>query len=250
LVTGGAGGIGEACARRLSADFKVVVCDMALQAAQNVAASIDGFAVACDVSSEDSVRDCVTRIEAEVGPIDCLVMAAGIIQERAFAPEEFDQAHWDQVQAVNTKGTWLVCKYAGGKMATRGRGSIVNISSVAGHRAWPTHSYAASKAAVLSLTKGLSVEWGRSGVRVNSISPGFTLTPRLKELIKIRGWDLSTIGDQTALGRWVEPEEIADTAAFLVSEASRGITGIDIPVDAGWLGGINWLSFNGVPPTR
>src|SRR6202012_5604655 len=102
------------------------------------------------------------------------VMCAGIIQERAFGPEEFDQDHWDQVQAVNTRGTWLVCRFLGAQMAKRGSGSMGTISSLAGHRAWPTHSYAASKAAVLSLTRGLAVEWGRSGVRVNSISPGFT----------------------------------------------------------------------------
>jgi NAD(P)-dependent dehydrogenase (short-subunit alcohol dehydrogenase family) len=135
-------------------------------------------------------------------------------------------------------------------MAKRGHGSIVTIASIAGHRAWPTHSYAASKAAVLSLTRGLAVEWGRSGVRVNSISPGFTLTPRLKELIKARNWDVSTVAAQSALGRWVEPVEIAEAAAFLVSDKASGITGVDLPVDTGWLGGINWLSFNGAPPPR
>jgi NAD(P)-dependent dehydrogenase (short-subunit alcohol dehydrogenase family) len=135
-------------------------------------------------------------------------------------------------------------------MARRGRGSIVNIASLAGHRAFPTHSYSASKAAVLSLTRGLAVEWGRSGVRVNSISPGFTLTPRLKDIIKLRDWDIDAIAAQTALGRWIEPAEIADAAAFLISEQARAITGIDLPVDAGWLCAINWLSFDGVPSSR
>ncbi|MBM6594858.1 SDR family NAD(P)-dependent oxidoreductase [Microvirga pudoricolor] len=250
LVTGGAGGIGEACARRLAETHKVVVCDVNEDAAVKVADEIGGIGLACDVTSEADVRSCVDKVDSDVGPLRAMVMCAGIIQERAFSPEEFEQDHWDQVQAVNTRGTWLFCKFAGARMAALGGGSIVTISSVAGHRSWPTHSYAASKAAVMSLTKGLAAEWGRSGVRVNSISPGFTLTPRLKELIKVRNWDTDTLSNQTALGRWVEPDEIADTAAFLVSDMARGITGIDIPVDAGWLCGINWLSFNGVPAAR
>ncbi|GEO16696.1 SDR family NAD(P)-dependent oxidoreductase [Microvirga aerophila] len=250
LVTGGAGGIGEACARRLAETHRVVVCDLDAGGTQRVAEAIDGVGITCDVTSEKDVRACIDRIDAEVGSLRAMVNCAGIIQERAFPPETFDQDHWDQVQSVNTRGTWLFCRFAGAKMAALGGGSIVTISSVAGHRSWPTHSYAASKAAVLSLTRGLAAEWGRSGVRVNSISPGFTLTPRLKELIKVRDWDTSTIENQTALGRWVEPEEIAEAAAFLVSDSSRGITGIDIPVDAGWLCGINWLSFGGVPEGR
>ena len=250
LVTGAAGGIGEACVRRISRDFRVVVTDINLEAAQKVADSILGVAVKLDVASERSVADCVAFAENDIGPIDALIMCAGIIQERAFPPEEFEQPHWDEVQSVNTRGTWLVCKEVGVRMARRGRGSIVTIASLAGHRSFPTHSYSASKAAVLSLTRGLAVEWGRSGVRVNSISPGFTLTPRLEELIKLRDWDPSAIAAQTALGRWIEPEEIAEAAAFLVSDQARAITGIDLPVDAGWLCSINWLSFGGVPSSR
>jgi len=250
IVTGGAGGIGEACVRRIARDFRVVVTDTNLPAAQKIADSISGVAIEADIASERSVADCVTIAEREVGPLDALIMCAGIIQERAFAPEEFEQSDWDQIQTVNTRGTWLVCKEVGTRMARRGRGSIVTVASVAGLRSFPTHSYAASKAAVLSLTRGLAVEWGRSGVRVNSISPGFTLTPRLKELIEVRNWDAGAIGNQTALGRWIDPEEIADAAAFLISDQARAITGIDLPVDAGWLCSINWLSFNGVPPSR
>jgi len=250
LITGGAGGIGEACARRLARTYKVVVCDFDADGARRVAEEIGGVGLACDVTSEADVKACVERIDSDIGNLRAMVTCAGVIQDKAYPPETFEQDHWDYVQSVNTRGTWLFCRFAGARMAALGGGSIVTISSVAGHRAWPTHSYAASKAAVLSLTRGLAVEWGRSGVRVNSISPGFTLTPRLKELIKVRGWDNSTIANQTALGRWVEPEEIAETVAFLTSDASSGITGIDIPVDAGWLGGINWLSFNGVPAER
>jgi NAD(P)-dependent dehydrogenase (short-subunit alcohol dehydrogenase family) len=136
------------------------------------------------------------------------------------------------------------------RMAGRKRGSIVNIASIAGHRGWPTHSYASSKAAVLSLTRSLSVEWGRSGVRVNSVSPGFTLTPKLEELIKHRGWDDSAVADQTALGRWVRPGEISDAVEFLLADRASAITGADLPVDTGWLCGVNWLAFDGIPASR
>lgn len=250
LVTGGAGGIGAACARKLAAAYTVVLTDSNLEEGRKIAKELGGAMYECDVSSESQVNDVVAKAESEVGPIAGMVMCAGIIQDRAFGPEEFEQDHWDRVQSVNTRGTWLVCRAVGSRMAKRHQGSIVNIGSVAGHRAWPTHSYAASKAAVLSLTRGLAVEWGRSGVRVNSISPGFTLTPRLKELIKLRNWDISTVEQQTALGRWVEPDEIADAAEFLLSSKASAITGVDLPVDTGWLCGVNWLSFTGVPASR
>jgi NAD(P)-dependent dehydrogenase (short-subunit alcohol dehydrogenase family) len=250
LVTGGAGGIGEACARRIADRYNVALCDLNAEGAHKIAKEIGGRGFAVDVSKEESVSICVDEVERVMGPIDALIMCAGIIQERAFAPEEFVQDHWDTVQAINTRGTWLFCRAIGTRMARRGRGNIVTISSVAGHRSWPTHSYAASKAAVLSLTRGLAVEWGRSGVRVNSISPGFTLTPKLKELIKVRNWDTRTVANQTALGRWVEPVEIANAAAFLLSDDASAITGVDLPVDTGWLCGVNWLSFSGVPESR
>lgn len=249
LVVGGAGGIGEAVSRCLARDFSVVVADVDGTAAETLAGELGGVGLACDIGSEESVRDCVAKA-GSLGTLEAAVVCAGIIQERHFAPEEFDQGHWDHVQSINTRGTWLVCREAGSIMARNGRGSIVNIASISAHRAWPTHSYAASKAAVVSLSRGLAVEWGRSGVRVNSVSPGFTLTPKLKALAKVRKWDSSTIGAQTALGRWVEPSDVGEAVAFLCSDAAAGITGIDLPVDCGWLAGINWLSFNGVPDPR
>jgi NAD(P)-dependent dehydrogenase (short-subunit alcohol dehydrogenase family) len=250
VVTGGGGGIGAACARRLSDTHTVVLTDANAAAAEKVAAEWGGAAFECDVASEASVEGVVFRIEAEVGPIAKLVHTAGVIQDSPYPPEEFDQDRWDVVQAVNVRGTWLNCREVGKRMALRKAGSIVNISSIAGHRGWPTHSYAASKSAVLSLTRSLAVEWGRSGVRVNSVSPGFTLTPKLEELIKTRDWDTSAVANQTALGRWVRPDEVADAVEFLLSDRASAITGIDLAVDTGWLAAVNWLAFNGIPQSR
>ncbi len=249
LVLGGVGGIGEAVSRCLAKNYSIVVADLDGDTAKALGRQLGGTGIACDISSETSVSQCVAEAAGQ-GVLGAAVICSGIIQERHFQPEEFDQKHWDDVQTVNTRGTWLVCREAGSVMARNGGGSIVTIASIAAHRSWPTHSYAASKAAVVSLSRGLAVEWGRSGVRVNSVSPGFTLTPKLKQLAEVRQWDLGTIGSQTALGRWVEPSDVAEAVGFLCSDAAGGITGVDLPVDCGWLAGVNWLSFAGVPGPR
>jgi NAD(P)-dependent dehydrogenase (short-subunit alcohol dehydrogenase family) len=240
FITGGGGGLGRACADRLAKTHHVVVADAKLSAALAVAEVVQGSAVQCDVSSESSVADCLAQVETDVGPISALVTLAGVIQERHFRPEEFAQQDWDQVLDINAKGTWICCRLIGGRMAARGSGAIVTVASVAGHRSWPTHAYGPSKAAVISMTRNLAAEWGRSGVRVNCVSPGFTQTAKMQELEESRGIANHLAIDQSALGRWIRPEEIAAAIAFLVSEEASAITGVDLPVDAGWLCGVNW----------
>lgn len=240
LITGGGGGIGRACAARLALTHNVVIADVNVDAMVEIADGLVAIGVACDVSSEESVAACQARVEADIGPISALVTLAGIIQERHFPPESFAQFDWDRVLDINAKGTWICCRLIGGRMAARGRGSIVTVSSVAGHRSWPTHAYGPSKAAVMSITRNLAAEWGRSGVRVNSVSPGFTRTRRMDELERTRGVANNRSIDQTALGRWIRPEEIAAAIAFLISDDASAITGVDLPVDAGWLCGVNW----------
>ena len=240
FITGGGGGLGHACAARLTRTHHVVVADANLDAALAVAETIDGTGVQCDVTSEASVAECLAQIAAEIGPVHALVTLAGVIQERHFRPEDFAQQDWDKVLDINAKGTWICCRLIGSAMAARGSGVIVTVSSVAGHRSWPTHAYGPSKAAVMSITRNLAAEWGRSGVRVNSVSPGFTRTAKMEELEKSRGVGNHLAIDQSALGRWIRPEEIAAAIAFLVSDDASAITGIDLPVDAGWLCGVNW----------
>ncbi len=250
FITGGAGGLGEATARLLASDYQVVVSDLDLDACEKVAREIGGVGIVCDVNSAASVAACIAKIESTVGPVDAMAHFAGIIQERRYTPEEFDQDRWDQIFGVNARGTWIVCREVGARMAQRHRGSIVTIASVAGHRSWPTHAYAASKAAVLSITKNLASEWGRSGVRVNSVTPGFTMTPHMRKLQAAKGWTTDRISKQTPLGRWLEPHEIAEGVAFLLSAKASAITGIDLAIDGGWLAGINWGSHSGLPGSR
>lgn len=240
FITGGGGGIGRACAQKLTEKYHIVIGEYDPDVAREAAARVGGTGFGCDVTSEASVANCVERIESELGTISALVTLAGVIQERHFSPEDFAQQDWDRVMSVNVKGTWICCRLVGAQMARRGHGSIVTVSSIAGHRSWPTHAYGPSKAAVMNMTQNLATEWGRSGVRVNSISPGFTKTERVEQLELSRGTDNEMLIRQTALGRWIRPEEIAGPIAFLLSDDASAITGIDLAVDAGWLSAVNW----------
>ena len=249
VVTGGASGIGAACARMLverGDQVAIVDLEQAVAAGSPVAG---GLPFACDVKDEAAVRAVAKRIEQELGPVNVLVNSAGVIQ-RPLPPEELTMGDWDHVVAVDQRGTYLCCVAFGASMARAGGGCIINIASIAGSRSMPLHAYAPAKAAVLSMTECLATEWGRSGVRVNAISPGYTLTPALKKAIDAGERDPAELAAQTALGRLVEPEHIARAVLFLSSEAAEVITGINLPVDAGWLVGTSWQTYGGVRGAR
>lgn len=179
LVTGGASGIGRACARQLTASgAKVVIADKNLEAALRAAGELNAEVVALDVGEEASVNEAAADIEARLGAVDVLVNCAGVLQ-RTLPPEELTLKEWDLVTRIDLRGTYLCCARFGARMAQRGRGVIVNIASVAGMRSGPLHSYAPAKAGVIHLTECLAGEWGPKRVRVNCVSPGFTQTPAL-----------------------------------------------------------------------
>lgn len=253
VVTGGASGIGAACARRLAErGARVAVVDIHEDRAREVAEGLVGHghaALALDVRDARAVEALARRIEDEIGPADLLVTSAGIIQ-MPLPPEELSLDDWDNVVAVDQRGVYLSCLAFGRRMAARGRGAIVNIASIAGMRSMPLHSYAPAKAAVISMTECLAGEWGRSGVRVNAVAPGYTRTPALQEAIDAGRRDPTALERNSALGRMVEPDEIADAVAFLASEDARAITGVTLPVDAGWLVATSWHSYGGLRPPR
>jgi NAD(P)-dependent dehydrogenase (short-subunit alcohol dehydrogenase family) len=178
-----------------------------------------------------------------------LVNSAGILQ-RKLPPEQLDMAEWDKVIAVDQRGTYLCCAVFGARMASLGHGAIVNIASITGSRSIPLHAYAPAKAAVISITACLAAEWGRSGVRVNAVSPGYTLTEGLQAAIDRGDRNPADLHAQSAMGRMVKPEEVADAIGFLLSPAASAITGINLPVDCGWLAGSTWQTYGGVPPAR
>jgi NAD(P)-dependent dehydrogenase (short-subunit alcohol dehydrogenase family) len=107
----------------------------------------------------------------------------------------------------------------------------------------PAHAYSAAKAGVISLTRTLARAWGRQGVRVNAVSPGFTQTPALAKGLKVGVLDGSRIAEATALGRLLEPSEVADAIVWLLGAGSRGVTGINLPVDGGFLAGATWSAY-------
>lgn len=246
LVTGGASGIGLACARQLAAcRAKVVIADKNLKAAQQVAGELSALAVAMDVGDESSVDRAAADIQVQLGSVDVLVNCAGVLQ-RTLPPEELTLKEWDFVAHIDLRGTYLCCARFGARMAQRGLGVIVNIASVAGMRSGPLHSYAPAKAGVINLTECLAGEWGPKGVRVNCVSPGFTQTPALDRGFSTHTLDAQALARHSALGRLVNADEIACAVTFLASDWASAITGINLPVDAGHLVAGSWECYGGL----
>ncbi len=250
VITGGASGIGAACSRMLAQrGARVVVTDRDLARAEALAQEIGGTAMALDVSSRAANEDAAAEIEARLGAVDVLVTSAGVLQ-RPLPPEQLTEADVDEVVRIDQIGTWNSAVAFGTRMARRGRGAILTIASIAGERSMPLHAYSPAKAAVIEMTRCLAAEWGRSGVRVNAVSPGFTLTPALAGAIAAGERDPSLLENTSAMGRMVTPEDIAEAVCFLASDAARCITGINLPVDAGWLVAGSWATYGGLPPAR
>ncbi|WP_258234716.1 SDR family NAD(P)-dependent oxidoreductase [Cupriavidus pinatubonensis] len=246
VVTGGASGIGLACARILAAaGARVVIADKDMEAARRTANETGGVAVEMDVGDEDSVASAAGRIHADVGEVDVLVNSAGVLQ-RTLPPEDLSLKEWDKVARIDLRGTFLCCRQFGSGMARRGHGAIVNVASVAGMCSGPLHSYAPAKAGVINLTECLAGEWGPSGVRVNSVSPGFTHTPALEKGLSSQTLDAPELARSAALGRLVRAEEVAKAVLFLASDWAAAITGVNLPVDAGYLVARSWGSYGGL----
>ena len=250
LVTGGASGIGLATATILAGrNWRVVIGDLDPTRCREAAAPFGAETAAFDVSDEGATEAAVADIEARLGPVEALVANAGLIQP-PLPPESFALADWDRVVAVNLRGVYVSCVAAGRRMAARGAGGIVVTGSVTARRTAPLHAYAPTKAAVVHMAACLAAEWGRSGVRVNAVSPGYTGTPALLAAIQSGQRDAALLCEGAALGRMVEPEEVGRAVAFLLSDDAAAITGIDLPVDAGWLCASHLTTYGGARPKR
>jgi NAD(P)-dependent dehydrogenase (short-subunit alcohol dehydrogenase family) len=248
VVTGGASGIGAACCRELAANgAKVLVLDRDLDRAESVAKEIGGQAWSIDVGDERATEECAAAIEAKTGPVEILVNSAGIIQ-RPLRPSDLTMARYDEVVRVDQRGTYVASIAFGHFMVKRRRGSIINIASVAGMRSMPLHAYGPAKAAVIATTQCLAAEWGPAQVRVNCVSPGFTRTPALQAAIDKGERDPSALAGNSAMGRLVEPVEIARVVAFLASPLASAMTGANVPVDCGWLVAPSWHTYGGLRP--
>jgi 3-oxoacyl-[acyl-carrier protein] reductase len=232
VVTGGAQGLGEAISRRLASDgYEVAVLDLDDQRAKNLAEEIKGRAVHCDVADPDAVR----AAAAEVGPADLLVNNAGIW----FTEPTLDASdeHLQAVVAVNVLGVLYCCRSFAPGMIEKGAGSIVNISSGAAKSSSPGYGvYPASKAAVISLTRQLALEWGPSGIRVNAIGPGVIQTERNRANFEGEG-GVRRAG-YVPLRRTGVPADIADVVSALCSHDMRYVSGQIIYVDGALSAGV------------
>jgi NAD(P)-dependent dehydrogenase (short-subunit alcohol dehydrogenase family) len=250
VVTGGASGIGLATARvLLNRGWRVVVSDINVAALDQAASATGAQAVPFDVTDEAQTQRAMAHIEAHYGPIEALFANAGLIQSGG-RPENLPFAEFDKVIAVNLRGVYVSCMSAGALMLTRGRGGIVITGSVTAERSAPLHAYAPSKAAVVHMAACLAAEWGRSGIRVNAISPGYVATPPLLAKIQSGQRDPQLLVQGAALGRMVESDEVARGVAFLLSDDASAITGINLPVDAGWLASSHLTTYGGVREAR
>ncbi len=232
IVTGGAGGIGSAIAKRLVHEGCAVTATAYDEAELQTRRGDPEFSTidlqVLDVSRPDSVTEFVSRL----GRIDILVNVAGTTARGA---EAFEEDSFLRVVDINLHGTMRMCRASLPKLAARG-GSIVNIASMMSFFGSGTApGYSASKGAVAQLTKSLAIAWAEKGVRVNAVAPGWILTPMTEALIKARDIELyRRVEQRTPMRRWGAPEHIADAVAFLCSADAAFITGAVLPVDGGY----------------
>jgi len=238
LTTGGGSGLGAAVARRFSAEGgRVAVLDIDAGRAQAVASGLSGsIGLACDVASEDGVRDAVARVHRELGRIDCAFNAAG---HADFGPiEEWTLERWNRMLGVHLGGTFLVCKNVLPIMRAQGGGSIVNVASIAAIVAQPFNApYGAAKSAIAGFTRQLALE-AAPLVRVNVVAPGRIRTGMTEPLWQKRGGgDMSTGVAQAAamnmLKRVGEADDIAAPVCFLFSDDAGFMTGTTLVPDGG-----------------
>jgi NAD(P)-dependent dehydrogenase (short-subunit alcohol dehydrogenase family) len=246
VVTGAAQGIGRRVAETLAVrGFDLVLTD--LQACAGTEAAVRGHGhvaldVPGDVSDEAHVTALADATLEHFGRVDVLVNNAGI---SSIGPaEELATAEWRRVLDVNLTGPFLTSSVLGRAMLAAGRGSIVNIASIAGLRAVADRAaYNASKHGLIGLTRTLAAEWGGRGVRVNAVCPGWVKTEMDEADQAAAHYTDDDIVGQVPLGRFAAPGDVAAAVAFLADdEASGFVNGIALPVDGGWSADASWTS--------
>ena len=236
VVTGSAQGIGKAIAMRLIHDGCVVVIADRSRATQTAAELGEhAWGVEVDVSDPDQVEALMRATIERFGRIDVLVNNAGLYTSLTKKPfEEISADEWKKVFEVNVEGVWHCCKYAAAYMKAARTGAVVNISSasVAKGNAQLLH-YVASKGAVQAMTRVLARELGEYGIRVNTVSPGFTLSDGVKATVAGREKQLQQVRESRVIQRDLEAEDIASAVAYLVREDAGMMTGQNLTVDGG-----------------
>ncbi len=248
VVTGGGMGIGQAIAVALAQEgANIVIFDIDMEAAKETACKIEDMGqevLVCeaDVSKAPSVDKATDQTLERFGHIDILINNAGITHP-AVSILDLDLEFLDKVTDVDLKGVYICSRRIGKEMVGRQSGVIVNISSVTALTPVPLVVYAPVKSAVIMLTRILARDWAQKGVRVNAIAPGYILTPLLQGMFDKGLRNPDTILSHVPMKKFIMPSDIADAAVFLCSEKARFITGVTLPVDAGFSCEGGWKAY-------
>jgi NAD(P)-dependent dehydrogenase (short-subunit alcohol dehydrogenase family) len=241
FVTGGASGMGRVAAAMFCREgANVAVADVTADAREAAAAEAkksggDAFAVQCDVTREQEVRDAIAATVARYGRLDVLYNNAGIMMAEDRSVVDTEEWVWDKTLAVNLKGIYLCCKHGIPEMIKAGGGSVINIASFVAlvGCSVPQDAYTASKGAVIALTKSLAVQFGPKAVRSNAICPGPIETPLLTEWLLKDAEAKRVRLARNPTGRFGKPEDIVNAGIYLASDESKWTNGAVFVVDGG-----------------
>ena len=240
VVTGGAQGLGAAIARALARHGASIalldvqaeaVADAALELSRDTGRDAEGLA--CDTRDREQVEACVGCVAGRFGRIDILVNNAGI--HRRGTPVDYKAQDLADVFAVNLIGCYHVAGAVGKLMLVQHRGSIVNVSALGGGLVGLGRGgsiYAMTKGGIVALTRDLAAEWGRYGIRVNAVAPGWIRSPMTRALQDDPQRSAKVL-ERVPLRRWGEPDDVAGVVVFLASDAAAYVTGCTIPIDGG-----------------
>ena len=242
LITGGSSGIGRATAELFSREgAKVVIADINTKGGEETAQNIsdtggEAYFVRTDISKSAEIEALINKIVERYGRLDCAFNNAAILGEIVSLVDHTEET-WDHVLDTNLKGTWLCMKHQIPQMLKQGNGAVVNTTATTGLQVGGRTrcAYAASKAGIVSLTKVAALENAEYGIRVNALCPSHTRSPMLEKFFELRPELEADFIAQAPMGRIAAPEEVAEAALWLCSDASSFVTGHVLAVDGGYL---------------
>ncbi len=230
FITGGGAGIGRATADAFAA-CGARLCILDRDAVNDAPA--DWLLRRGSAASGDDIEAALAAMDSAWGGVDVAFANAGMSMNKPTL--ELTEAEWRAAMELNLTGVFLTAQAAGRRMVAAGSGLILMTSSIYGLVGAPVRAaYTSTKAAVANLTRSLADEWGPHGVRVNALAPGYTETAMVRELVEDGRLDVTALVGRAPLRRLVQPREVAAAACFLASPAASAITGVVLPVDAGW----------------